>query len=69
MKVIATSIERYNGGIAVKRKYGSSTVTRFLVYYEGSVESWKNIEAYGPTPGDRKTFAINRFLEQECSGK
>lgn len=61
MKIIAKSFERYNGGVKVKRLYGSSTVTRFYVYYEGSPASdWKIVEGFGPTPGDRRTDAIRR---------
>ena len=61
-KLFATSFERYNGGIRIKRLYGSSTVTRFYVGVEGSDPStWEKIEAYGPTPGDRKTFALNSY--------
>jgi hypothetical protein len=26
--------------------------------------AWEVIEGYGPTPGDRKTYAIQRFLEK-----
>jgi hypothetical protein len=63
-KIIAVSSERYNGGIAIKRKYGSSTVTRFIVYREEHADNpseWKKVEGYGPTPGDRKTDAIRRY--------
>lgn len=63
-KIIATSFERYNGGAAIKRKYGSSTVTRFYVHREEETNtpaSWRVIEGYGHTPGDRKTDAIRRF--------
>lgn len=65
-KIIATSFERYNGGVAIKRKYGSSTITRFYVYREEDSEDstqWRIIEGFGPTPGDRKTFAIKRYQE------
>lgn len=62
MKIIATSFERYNGGIKIKRLHGSSTVTKFYVHFEGAdAKDWKVIEAYGPTPGDRKTYAIEKF--------
>lgn len=64
-KLFATSIERYNGGVRIKRLYGSSTVTTFLVGEEGSdASTWKKIQGYGPTPGDRKTFAINVYLRE-----
>lgn len=69
-KIIATSSSRYNGGVAAKRKYGSSTITKFLIYREENgnppdVSKWVYIEGFGPTPGDRKTDAIKRFEEQE----
>lgn len=32
-KIVASSFERYNGGIRIKRLYGSSTVTRFYVFF------------------------------------
>ena len=60
-KIIAHSFERYNGGVRVKRLHGSSTVTRFYVYREGTdPKDWKVVEGFGPTPGDRKTDAIRR---------
>jgi len=62
VKLFATSFERYNGGVKIKRLYGSSTVTRFYVGEEGSPpDTWATIEAYGPTPGDRKTYAMNEY--------
>ncbi len=63
-KIVASSFERYNGGVKVKRKWGSSTVTRFYVYKQkdkGDANKWKIVEAYGKTPGERKTYAINVF--------
>jgi len=64
-RVEATSVERYNGGVRIKRAYGSSTVTRFLVGFAGSsADTWEKIEGFGPTPGDRKTYAINEFLRR-----
>lgn len=64
-KVVASSFERYNGGAAIKRQYGSSTVTRFYVHFQedaSSPEKWVVITGYGKTPGERKTHAINQFL-------
>ena len=62
-KVFAVSKNRYNGGIRIKRIYGSSTVTTFLVGVEGSDPlSWQEIEGFGRTPGDRKTDAIRKFV-------
>lgn len=64
-KIVATSFERYNGGVRIKRLYGSSTVTRFYVHFARDAKNpmaWKKIEGYGPTPGERKTDAIRKFL-------
>jgi len=63
LKIVATSYERYNGGVRIKRLYGSSTVTLFFVHYARDAKNasaWKKVEGYGPTPGDRKTDAIRR---------
>lgn len=68
-KVEATSKERYNGGARIKRMYGSSTVTRFYVHYKSDRKDpskWMTIEGYGPTPGDRKTDAIRKFLAAQA---
>jgi len=60
--IFAVSDRRYSGGAAVKRKYGSSTITKFLIGIEGSdASSWKAIEGYGRTPGERKTYALNEY--------
>jgi hypothetical protein len=67
--IIAKSFERYNGGIRIKRLYGSSTVTRFYVYDskdEHNPQVWSIVTGYGPTPGDRKTFAITTWKEKSC---
>jgi hypothetical protein len=62
-KIIASSFQRYNGGVRIKRLYGSSTVTRFYVFREedrNDASKWLEVEGFGPTPGDRKTDAIRR---------
>jgi len=59
----AVSFERYNGGAAIKRQYGSSTVTKFYVFRaedEKDASKYVVVKGYGPTPGDRKTDAIRR---------
>lgn len=64
MKIIATSFERYNGGVRAKRLYGSSTITKFYVHLESETNDaskWEVIETGGKTPGDRKTSAINKY--------
>ena len=65
-KVFAKSEYRYRASASERRLYGGSTVTQFLVGYEGSEPStWMNIMGYGPTPGERKTYAIKKFLEAQ----
>jgi hypothetical protein len=66
-RVEASSFERYNGGLRVKRQWGSSTVTRFYVHFaedRNDASKWEKIEGYGKTPGERKTFAIQEFLRR-----
>jgi len=63
MKITLTSAERYNGGVRVKRQWGSSTVTHFWVEVDGKLQKDKAI-GYGKTPGERKTFAKERVLEK-----
>lgn len=62
MKIKLTSAERYNGGIAVKRKWGSSTVTEFYVTIDGVLQPEK-VTGYGKTPGDRKAYAKRKVEE------
>lgn len=62
-KIVASSQERYNGGVKIKRLYGSSTMTKFFIYFadeRSDPSRWLVVEGYGPTPGDRKTDAIRR---------
>jgi hypothetical protein len=66
-KVEAISFRRYNGGVRVKRQWGSSTVTVFYVFFEDVREQpsqWHEIEGFGRTPGERKTYAMQRFVEK-----
>lgn len=60
MDLKALSVGRYNGGIAAKRKHGSSTITTFLVWRccdtEFSDRSVQ-VEVGGKTPGARATTA------------
>jgi hypothetical protein len=66
-KLEAVSMERYNGGVRIKRQYGSSTVTRFLVRPKGSKAlndpGAVMVEGYGPTPGERKTYAMKKAAQ------
>lgn len=62
-KIFATSIERYSGGAAERRRYGGQgTITRFLVGCEGSEAStWVKIEGHGASPSARKADAIQQY--------
>ncbi len=63
-KVFAVSQERWRASAAEKRLYGGSTMTKFLVGFEGSDPStWRECVAGGATPGDRKAAAIQQFLK------
>lgn len=66
-KLEAHSMERYNGGIRIKRAYGSSTVTKFLVRPKGSKAvsdpGAVMVEGFGPSPGERKTFAMRKAAQ------
>lgn len=67
MSLVAVSFERYNGGVRVKRRWGSSTVTRFWVYRKEDAsdpKKWLTITAFGRTPGERKTDAIRQAMAQ-----
>jgi len=63
----AFSMERYNGGIAVKRQYGSSTVTKFLI--EAADGRSVFVKAFGKTPGERKTFALREATKLFAAGR
>lgn len=56
MNIQLVSKSRYNGGINIKRQFGSSTITEFHVHINGILQDW-TVKGYGPTPGDRKTYA------------
>jgi len=54
-RVTADSLERYNAGAAHKRRFGSSTVTTFLVTFGGTS---LYVRAAGSSPSARKAIAI-----------
>lgn len=59
-KIRAISMYRYRGGAAEKRLYGGQgTVTEFYIYFGDEKEPVKMM-GHGPTPGQRKTDAIER---------
>jgi len=61
------SANRYNGGVRIKRQWGSSTVTEFWVRVNGVPQDYK-VVGYGKTPGERKSYAKKvvegRFIEE-----
>lgn len=63
MKIELHSASRYNGGVKVKRVWGSSTVTEFHVIIDGVLQNY-TVTGYGKTPGERKTFAKNKVIEE-----
>jgi hypothetical protein len=67
-KVFAVSENRYRASAAERRAYGGKTVTEFLVGFVGSdAATWVRINGYGPTPGERKSFAIASFLKLQAN--
>ena len=61
MQIKAYSVERYRASARERRFYGGKTVTIFLVEApdRDDLDTLK-IAGYGPTPGQRKTDAIER---------
>ena len=71
-RIAAVSESRYNAGAAHKRVWGSSTITRFYVWWEGTANGDASkaviVEGCGATPGERMTHAKARFRAAfECS--
>lgn len=59
-KIKAVSMYRYRGGAREKRLYGGQgTITEFWVYFDDEKEPLR-VMGHGPTPGDRKTYAIEK---------
>jgi hypothetical protein len=70
-KVIAISKDRYRASAEERRRYGGNTVTEFYVMYkddERDASKWKKIFGYGKTPGERKTYAIEKFRAMQAQG-
>lgn len=71
--VTAISNTRHRASPSERRLHGGSTVTRFYVHFSdaptGPGNPIREIEGYGPTPGDRKTFAIRKFLEDHYAAR
>ena len=53
----------FNGGIAVKRFHGCSTVSRFRCYVEGSDKPVIQILGYGVGFDARKKYAEEKFRQ------
>lgn len=69
MKLEAISMERYNGGVAAKRRYGSSTLTDFLVIDKDDPSFRLDVKGVGgATPGERKTRALQIAAEKIRGG-
>jgi hypothetical protein len=65
MKLEAISMERYNGGIAAKRRYGSATLTDFLVVDRDNPATRIDVKGVGgATPGERKARALQIAAEK-----
>ena len=65
MKLEAISMERYNGGVAAKRRYGSSTLTDFLVIDKEDSAVRITIKGVGgATPNERKARALQIATEK-----
>lgn len=54
---IIFSESRYDGGVRVKREFGSATVTVFKIKLTPDAE-YLTIEGKGRTPGERRTAAL-----------
>lgn len=59
MKIRAVSKDRYRASAAERRRYGGNTITEFWVTRDDTGETLV-FKGYGPTPGERKTFALER---------
>ena len=60
LKLKTLSIERYNGGVKAKRKYGSNCITKFAVYRPEDERNYSmhvEVETGWRTPGERATAA------------
>lgn len=61
-KLFADSVTRWRATAAERRLHGGKTVTQFLVGEVGSPAStWRRVNGYGPTPGERRTDAIRSY--------
>ena len=64
--IFADSQERWRATASERRIHGGNTVTRFLVGFVGSAPSaWVAIKGYGPTPGERKTYAMRECARRQ----
>ncbi len=67
-KIIAVSKDRYRASATERRMYGGAAVTYFYVHYadeSNDPAKWRVIKGYGKTPGERKTWAMKVFTENQ----
>jgi hypothetical protein len=66
LKLVVTSYERWNGGAAAKRKYGSSTITRFCCHEPQDARApsrWVFVDVGGGSSSDRKKLAAEKAAQ------
>lgn len=65
-QLVAWSWHRWRASAAERRAYGGPTVTRFVLRPKGADPNdsrlWRWFNGFGPTPGERRTWAINAAL-------
>jgi hypothetical protein len=74
-RLFASSKDRYRATAAQRRLYGGAAITEFYIFRKedrNDASKWLVVTGYGPTPGERKTFALNKavaiFVEKGMLG-
>lgn len=62
IRLRAVSKDRYRASADERRRYGGDTVTEFYVT-RMDLDETRVFTGYGPTPGERKTFALKKAAE------
>lgn len=60
MKIRLSSQQRWRATASERRLHGGKTVTEFFAIREDDENTpsrWFKVKGYGPTPGERKTYA------------
>jgi hypothetical protein len=60
MKIRLSSQNRWRATASERRLHGGATVTEFFAIRsddENTPSRWLRVKGYGPTPGERKTYA------------